>query len=143
MKIIPGHDWNLTPAQAVSLQQDLTARLRPGPRPQPLSLVAGVDAAYSPGDGLIVGAAVIWEVGRGRVIEEAVAVAEAAFPYRSGLLTFREGPVLLKALTRLKNEPGVAMATISGKSCLVASAVFSPSTTRTRASGRAARRSRP
>ena len=27
MKISPGHDWNLTPAQAVSLQHDLAAHL--------------------------------------------------------------------------------------------------------------------
>jgi deoxyribonuclease V len=43
------------------------------------------------------------------VVERQGAVSETTFPYRSGLLTFREAPVLLLAFARLKTRPDVVM----------------------------------
>ena len=46
-------------------------------------------------------AAVVWSIERGRVVEVAVAAKESSFPYVPGLLSFREGPVVLEVLSRL------------------------------------------
>jgi deoxyribonuclease V len=42
-------------------------------------------------------------------LEEVVAVQPPRFPYMPGLLSFREGPVILEALSRLKAAPDVLM----------------------------------
>lgn len=104
MKIRPVHAFNLSPDEALELQRELAGRLRSGPRPEPLRLVAGADAAY-PGPGRAVGAAVVFDLAAGRIVDQAVAEVETGFPYRSGLLTFREAPALLAALARLEVEP--------------------------------------
>ena len=44
-----------------------------------------------------------------RLIETAIAYDETEFPYISGLLSFREMPVILKALSVLKIRPDILM----------------------------------
>jgi deoxyribonuclease V len=44
-----------------------------------------------------------------KILDEVVAVLPARFPYVTGLLAFREGPVILEALRRLKISPDVLM----------------------------------
>ena len=43
------------------------------------------------------------------VLERRAAVAQVDFPYTPGLLSFREAPVLLDALAKLKHTPDVVM----------------------------------
>ncbi len=42
-------------------------------------------------------------------VEKAFAIEDAAFPYIPALRSFREGPVMLKALSRLQVEPDVVI----------------------------------
>jgi deoxyribonuclease V len=109
MKIIDRHPWNLSVREAINLQADLAAELRPGPRPQSLNLVAGVDAAYARNLKKIVAGAVVWDIKLKRVVERAVAVGNDQFPYVSGLLTFREGPAIIEAARMMEAEPQVIL----------------------------------
>jgi len=103
------HGWSLSPKEAVELQRRLAQRVRMEPLPRRIRLVAGADVASSRrGDRLIAGV-VVWDLQESRIVEQAVAVAKANFPYVPGLLSFREAPVLLAAFDQLCHQPDVAI----------------------------------
>jgi deoxyribonuclease V len=106
MKIpAPPHRWDVTPRQAIAIQQRLAARVRKKPPRGPIRLVAGLDAALSPGGEFCIAAAVLWDARDGVVAEQRVARVRLAFPYVPGLLSFREAPAALAALRRLRGTP--------------------------------------
>lgn len=103
------HSWELTPREAIALQNDLAARLilRNAPRARVPRLVAGADVSYSRRTNTCYAAVVTFSFPDFIVIEESTQVREATFPYVPGLLTFREGPALCAALENLCCEPDV------------------------------------
>ncbi len=109
MNLIDLHAWNLSPSEAVALQRRLAERLISAPAPQRLNLVAGADAAYDLKANLVIAGVIVWDLVRGRVEDQSLAWSRINFPYVSGLLTFREGPALIKALAELKIEPDVVL----------------------------------
>jgi deoxyribonuclease V len=100
------HRWDLTPSEAVALQKTLAAQIE---RRTPLEFdglerVAGVDVSVKSG---ISRAAIAVLTFPGLELVEAVtAQMETPFPYISGLLSFREGPIILAAAERLRHQPG-------------------------------------
>lgn len=93
------HSWNLTPRQAVAEQQRLRDRVRLCRAPVPRRIV-GLDCAFLPGR--IIAVAVVWDVAAARVLETRGASDLLRFPYVPGLLSFREIPVMLKVLRRVR-----------------------------------------
>lgn len=73
--------------------------------------VAGVDQAFT--EDKSVSAAVV--VKDGEVIEEVSASAELKIPYIPGLLAFREGESIVKALEKLDHEPDILLLDGSGR----------------------------
>jgi deoxyribonuclease V len=69
--------------------------------------VAGVDSAYRRGS--VCAAVVVFRFKDLKITEETVAIQPVRFPYVPGLLSFREGPVILEALSRLKKAPDALM----------------------------------
>lgn len=65
-------------------------------------VVAGLDAAFPRGGRECVAAAVAWSVRERRVVEERVIRRPLTFPYVPGLLSFREAPAVLAALSELE-----------------------------------------
>lgn len=110
MKIPPApHAWNLTPKQAVQVQRRLARRVsRTAPRGR-IRTIAGVDCAFSADGERCLAAAVTWQVGEGRVLEERIVSRPLRFPYVPGLLSFREAPTVLAALRALRGEPDALM----------------------------------
>ncbi len=107
MKIDPLHDWDLAPKAAIALQRELTPRLISD---VPLALegvasIAGVDVSVRQKRSRA--AVVVMSFPQLETLEIARAEAAASFPYIPGLLAFREGPVVLAALRRLRCEPEV------------------------------------
>ena len=106
MKFDHLHDWNLAPKAAAALQLELAPRLISD---RPLALdrletVAGVDVSVR---GEVSRAAVVVaSYPQLEVVESVRAERETTFPYIPGLLAFREGPVILAALRKLRCEPG-------------------------------------
>ena len=101
------HRWDVTPDEAVAIQQRLRAEISQADPTEPITLdqirtVAGIDVSYR-------------EIGRAAIavfsfpdlelIEEVTATREVMFPYIPGLLSFREGPVVLTAFERLRAQP--------------------------------------
>lgn len=108
------HRWDVSVEEAIALQERLRPLLQ---HTNALALdqirtVAGLDAAYDEReDGMARGraAVVACSFPALEVIEQATTVTEGVFPYVPGLLSFREGPVLLAALGRLNAMPDVLL----------------------------------
>jgi deoxyribonuclease V len=103
------HRWDLTPQEAIALQTQLARRAirKADIRIQNLDTVAGVDSAYR--QNRACAAVVVFSLANLVILEEVVAMLPARFPYVTGLLAFREGPVILEALSRLKISPDILM----------------------------------
>lgn len=99
--------WDLSPAEAVRLQEKIREQVvvAGGPAPEDLRLVAGLDVSFCRRRNLLFGAVVILRLPDLVVVEEGTAVLPPTFPYVPGLLAFREGPVLLAALRKVTSVP--------------------------------------
>lgn len=100
------HPWNVTPRQAIRIQKTLAGLVVLKRTFSGIESIGGADAAYS-GKGEAVGAIVILSFPELEVVETAMATKKSTFPYIPGLLSFREGPVLIKAFEKLKARPDV------------------------------------
>jgi deoxyribonuclease V len=111
MKIKHLHPWDVTPREAVKIQGTLREKLSVGEHWhfRRLRYVAGADISYTRGDERFFAAVVILEWPSMRTVEEATHAENVAFPYVPGLLSFREGPPLLKAFEKLRRLPDVVL----------------------------------
>jgi len=109
MRVHRLHGWRMTPREALALQSELRERLAQKPLAKAVRLVAGADAAYDKRTRRAAGAVCVLSLPGLAVVEERTAVAEVSFPYVPGLLTFREGPVLLDCFARLEIVPDAVL----------------------------------
>lgn len=107
------HRWDVSPAEAVALQQRLAAHVREVPLAQPVETVAGIDVSIR-GD-LAQAAVAVVHLADLSVVDRAVFRGAVPFPYVPGLLSFREVPVILPALERLSVRPDVLMTDSQGR----------------------------
>ncbi|MBR46326.1 MAG: deoxyribonuclease V [Rhodospirillaceae bacterium] len=108
------HDWNISPKEAIALQKDLAGRVErrdrlPAGGWRGLETVAGLDVAFESGGKVTRGAVVALRLHTLEPVAEAVARQPTECPYISGLLSFREVPVLLDALAMLPAAPDILM----------------------------------
>jgi deoxyribonuclease V len=101
------HNWNLSYAQARQVQVELAGRVQFTPVKRRPQVVAGLDCAFSKDGKRIVAAVVVLRLLEFEVIETAEAVRKVTFPYIPGLLSFREAPVCLAAVEKLRKRPDV------------------------------------
>ncbi len=107
MRLNTLHAWDVSPQTAIHLQTELASQLS---QTSPLALdaihtVAGVDVGVK--DNVSTAAVVILTYPDLQVVERVTAQRPTTFPYIPGLLTFREGEVLVEAFTQLKHEADV------------------------------------
>ena len=95
--------WKLNPSQAIAFQKRLAENVVRKSTLNRLTTVAGVDSAYR--KGTIKAAVVVLSYPDLETVAEAVAELSVTFPYIPGLLSFREGPAVIKALSRLEHLP--------------------------------------
>lgn len=74
-----------------------------------LATVAGIDVGYDMARGLAHASVVTMPLGGSYATEQAQAYLPVAFPYIPGLLSFREIPAILAALTQLSRLPDMLM----------------------------------
>jgi deoxyribonuclease V len=103
------HRWDLAPAEAIVLQQELARRVVREDRLDPVRRVCGIDVGFEEGGRVTRAAAAVLEVPGLRLIEYALARRRTAFPYVPGLLSFREAPAALAALAKLKAVPDLLL----------------------------------
>lgn len=93
------HPWDVTPPEAVQIQERLREFVQLSGSLTNVRAVAGLDVGLH-GERARA-AAVVFTCPAMEEIATAVAEARIEFPYVPGLLTFREGPAALEALARL------------------------------------------
>lgn len=103
------HEWNLSPTEAVALQQQLRSQIRIGPLTKTPLTIAGCDISFNKFEETVYAGVVVLNLETLETIEEAGVISTATFPYIPGLLSFREIPSLLEAWAKLKTEPDVVM----------------------------------
>lgn len=101
--------WPRNYREALACQQALQNKLRLTPLERPPQLVAGVDAAYDKNRPALFGAAVVMSLPELQIVEKVAVTGEVSFPYIPGMLTFREAPIILTALSRLQRQPDVIL----------------------------------
>jgi len=110
MQLVSPAEWPRTIDEATALQQQLAPRVRiesTMPRPR---TVAGLDVAYAPDSDRVAGAVVVLDARTLEVLELVTEIGRAEFPYQPGLFAFRELPVLVRALERLRTTPDLLVA---------------------------------
>jgi deoxyribonuclease V len=105
------HPWNVDVRRAVEIQQRLRRRLslKDGLVFRNIRWIAGADVAYANRGGAIFGAVVLLSFPQLVVVEEVQVKGTVEFPYVPSLLSFREGPILLEAVSLLRHRPDVIL----------------------------------
>jgi len=101
--------WNLTPLEAMRLQETLRERVEREDRFGTLQFVAGADLAFDPETNLAFAGVIVYQFPQLREVERRAARRTLRFPYVPGLLSFRESPVLLAAFEQLRTEPDLIL----------------------------------
>ena len=101
------HGWSLTPTEAIALQKQLADQVDTSTALdlEHIQTVAGVDCSVK--NNISRAAIVVMRYPSLEVIETATEQIPTPFPYIPGLLSFREGEVILKAQEKLKQSPDV------------------------------------
>jgi deoxyribonuclease V len=99
--------WNVTPREAVQIQQQVRALVVPRGRLSRPKLVAGADAAFDLRARLVYAAVVVLAYPGMEIVETVMSRDRLSFPYIPGLLSFREAPALLRAFSKLRHKPDV------------------------------------
>jgi len=101
--------WNLTPRQAMRLQESLRERVELEDRFGDIRHVAGADLAFDPETEVAFAGVVVYRFPGLEEVERRMARRKLRFPYVPGLLSFRECPILLAAFARLETEPDLIL----------------------------------
>ena len=105
MRVILPHSWNVSSQKAIEIQESLQKHIRLKKFSKKVRLIAGCDASFK--NGWAFGVVVVMLYPQLDVIETIERKRKINFPYIPGLLTFREGPVLLDCFKRLKHSPDI------------------------------------
>jgi deoxyribonuclease V len=109
LSILRLHSWDLAPREAMALRAQLAARIVREDELAAVRRVAGVDVGLE-SDGSVTRAAVAVLRFPGLELDESSVVrAPTRFPYVPGLLSFREAPAVLEALSRLDAVPDLIL----------------------------------
>lgn len=103
------HRWDVTAAQARSIQQALRGQVRARGDNTPVRCVAGVDVGFENHGRVTRAAAVVLDLATLAPLATAIARFPTTFTYVPGLLSFREAPAVLAALDRLDTPPDVLL----------------------------------
>jgi deoxyribonuclease V len=103
----PLHSWDVSVEEAVQIQEALQERSILKKTFSRVKTIGGGDVAYSKNGDLLFGATVVLSFPDMEILDAATADGKVRFPYISGLLSFREGPILIKAFQKLRFKPDV------------------------------------
>ncbi len=98
------HQWNCSVQDAIAIQKNLAKRVITQGKPEKIEYIAGIDVALTP-EGVGYCIIAIFSFPHMKLCEEVFSSDTITFPYVPGLLSFREGPLVLKAYERLHIKP--------------------------------------
>jgi deoxyribonuclease V len=103
----PLHSWDVSVEQAIRVQETFRERIILKRTFSKVRTIGGGDVAYSGNANLLFGAIVVLSFPYMEILDMARTDGKIPFPYIPGLLSFREGPILIKTFQRLKLKPDV------------------------------------
>jgi deoxyribonuclease V len=103
------HPWDVTPAEARAIQEQLRDRVLRQDRLGDIRRVAGVDVGFEQGGRITRAAVAVLGFPDLEPLGEAIARLPTSFPYIPGLLSFREIPAVLAALQQLEQLPDLLL----------------------------------
>jgi deoxyribonuclease V len=106
---IPDFTLPVDAVEAIAQQQDLARHIRLHNDSVRLQSIAGIDVSYDIASDTSFAVIVLMEFDRLEALQTITASMPTSFPYIPGLLSFREIPVILKALAQLKTAPDLLM----------------------------------
>lgn len=95
--------------KAVEAHKRLSSRLDLTWEAREVELVAGVDSSYDEEKRKIGVVVVVYKMPEFVIVEVAKEMGEIPIPYMPGFLSFREGPVFLRAFRKLYKKPDVTL----------------------------------
>jgi len=101
------HSWKVDVQEAIRLQEDLRDNLILKKTFSEVRTIGGGDVTYSKNRNLLLGAIVVLSYPRMETLDISTAYGKIPFPYIPGLLSFREGPILIQIFEKLKVKPDV------------------------------------
>ncbi len=99
------HEWPGGRGEALKIQHQFKDRIVLDGSPGGIGTVAGVDTALDQLANILYAAVSLYSFPELEPLERTTASGAASFPYIPGLHAFREGPVIIKALSRLRTVP--------------------------------------
>jgi deoxyribonuclease V len=109
------HDWNLTPSEAIALQHRLKHQVIDSDGFRALQRVAGVDVGFESQGRITRAAVAVLSYPDLQPLEQSIARLPTTFPYIPGLLSFRELPAILQALSKLSLPPDILLCDGQGR----------------------------
>jgi len=103
------HAWSLAPAEARALQMELREQVCVEDRLGHVRRVAGIDVGFEDGGRVTRAAVALLDFPSLTLLERALVRLPTRFPYVPGLLSFRELPGVLEALTRIDPPPDLIL----------------------------------
>jgi deoxyribonuclease V len=103
------HPWNVSSQEAIEIQNRLRGRIILKKNFNPIKKIAAADISATVKKDRVVAAVVVLKFPELKLIEQSWDESLANFPYKSGLLTFREGPAILSSLNKIKSVPDLIL----------------------------------
>ncbi len=103
------HSWDVSPGEAIQLQNRLAALVIRSGTLDRVKHVAGMDISPPDAQGLVRGSVVVLTFPSLEVVEVRVAQGRPKLKYIPGLLSFRETPILVPALEQLSTTPDLIL----------------------------------
>lgn len=109
------HPWDVTPKEAIEIQNSLRHQVSEEDRIGSLEHIAGVDASYQRSTKRMRAAVAVLAYPSLALVDQATLAQRSPFPYIPGLLSFREVPALLSALQLLEHSPDLILCDAHGQ----------------------------
>ncbi|NJO82530.1 MAG: deoxyribonuclease V [Blastochloris sp.] len=109
------HPWDVTPEEAIAIQNRLRGFVTATDDLGEVHLVAGVDIGFEDNWMVTRAAVVVLNLSDLTVYEHAVSRRPTSFPYIPGLLSFREIPAAMEALAQLTTPPDLLLVDGQGR----------------------------
>lgn len=109
MRLHHQHSWDVTPAEAREIQQQLHSLVVTANQLGKIDLVAGVDVGFEQQGKITRAAIVVLSFPELQPVTQAITRLPTQFPYIPGLLSFREVPAVIEAMKQLDRLPDLLL----------------------------------
>ncbi len=103
------HPWNVTPDEAIKIQNKLRDLVKVENLKTEINYIAGADISFDKGSNVVYAGIAVLKFPELEEIERSLVIMEVSFPYIPGLLSFRESPALIKAWEKIEVVPDVVV----------------------------------